>query len=349
MRSWRTDDVATLLVSLPFSAEVWARVDEFLSDNPEAYWERVLVNPYQAKGDVAAAVVKLLQNNRPFAAIDCLTRQVHAGQPIDCKMAVEALLAAVSSDEPVGGIGPYELTTVIKALQDDPQCDEKELARVEWVYLRFLNEHSEVSPKTLERWLASDPERFCEAIRLVFRSENEMSDDTNVSDEETAHAVQAYRLLHEWRTPPGLAATGEFSAEAFRQWMQAVERSAEDSGHRNAALEHAGTALIYCPADPEGLWMHRAVADVLNEQRMEELRRGYQIAVFNSRGAHWVDPEAKPELELAEKYRTRAEEIEDAGFHRVAVMLRSIADRYQREAEDIVERFRLRSAEGEEL
>ena len=47
----------------------------------------------------------------------------------------------------------------------------------------------------------------------------------------------------------------------------------------------------------------------------------------------WVDPTGKPEKELAEKFRSKAEEIENAGFQRFSVTLRDLADSYDREAE----------------
>ena len=51
---------------------------------------------------------------------------------------------------------------------------------------------------------------------------------------------------------------------------------------------------------------------------------------------HWVDPTGKPERELAEQFRRKAEEVENAGFQRFAVTLRSLAEGYDREAERII-------------
>jgi hypothetical protein len=48
-----------------------------------------------------------------------------------------------------------------------------------------------------------------------------------------------------------------------------------------------------------------------------------------------VDPTGKPERELAEKYRTQAREVDDAGFYRLAGRLRKLADGYDREAEQV--------------
>jgi hypothetical protein len=66
------------------------------------------------------------------------------------------------------------------------------------------------------------------------------------------------------------------------------------------------------------------------------MRNGFRTGTYNSRGVHWVDPTGKPERELAEQFRSKAEEIENAGFQRFAVTLRGLADGYDREAERII-------------
>lgn len=59
--------------------------------------------------------------------------------------------------------------------------------------------------------------------------------------------------------------------------------------------------------------------------------------LYNSRGVHYVDPTGTPERELTALYRSRAEEIENAGFQRFAVTLHGLADGYDREAERIID------------
>jgi hypothetical protein len=84
------------------------------------------------------------------------------------------------------------------------------------------------------------------------------------------------------------------------------------------------------------LWIDQTVADALNARDAEEMRTGFYSGIFNSRGVHWVDPTGKPERELAEQYRQKAEEVENAGYQRFAVTLRSLAEAYDRDADQIV-------------
>ncbi|MFV1951258.1 MAG: hypothetical protein ACC630_04780 [Nitrospinota bacterium] len=67
------------------------------------------------------------------------------------------------------------------------------------------------------------------------------------------------------------------------------------------------------------------------------MRNGFCSAIFNSRGVHTIDPTGKPERELAGKYRQQANEVENAGFQRLAASLRGLADSYDREADRIID------------
>ncbi len=100
-------------------------------------------------------------------------------------------------------------------------------------------------------------------------------------------------------------------------------------------LSQVGQVLIYCPPDPGGLWVHAAVADALNQHDVDPMRSGYSSGAYNARGAHWVDPTGKPELELAEEYHQKAEDVENAGFQRFAVTLRNLAKGYEKESERV--------------
>ena len=102
------------------------------------------------------------------------------------------------------------------------------------------------------------------------------------------------------------------------------------------ALTHVGHVLVYCPADPDGLWIDRAAAEALNGKDAEEMRIGFHLEIVNSRGAHWVDPTGTPERELAAKYRQQAEDVENAGYQRLAATLKDLAEFYDRDAERIV-------------
>ena len=97
-----------------------------------------------------------------------------------------------------------------------------------------------------------------------------------------------------------------------------------------------GEVLIYSPPDSSGLWIHKAVANALNDPDSEDMRSGFKTGKFNSRGAVWIDPTGAPEKEEADKFRCKAEEVELAGFEQLAATLRQLAGEYDRMGERIV-------------
>lgn len=191
-------------------------------------------------------------------------------------------LSAISSTE---SAHIYGIIEIIKALQDDPTTNPDELFRIEWAFLPLLLDRSmDASPRRLEQCLASDPDFFCEMIRLIYRSTNVTVSDSEPTEQQRAMATNAWRLLREWKMPPGTQPDGSFSAGHFKQWIDSVRTSCSGSGHLEVALSHIGSVLIHCPPDPDGLWINRAVAEVLNDRDRdaEKMRNDFCVGVSKS-------------------------------------------------------------------
>lgn len=337
MTVWSPSRIGQFLACLPFHEETWKRSKKLLGEFEEEYWNKAIVNPYEVDTEIHLAVDKLIEYGRPNAAIDCLDKDLHEGQPLDQPRAIKALLSAASSKEPRSSMDIYHIVDIVKAMQSDPNTNAGDLLKVEWTYLPLLDGYHGASPTLLENSLATDPDFFCEVIRLVYRSKKKPKTEEAPTEKEKDIATNAYQLLREWRTPPGMQTDGTFSKEHLIQWLESVKAACAASGHIEVALSHIGNVLIHCPPDPDGLWIHRTAAEVLNAKDAETMRRGFSLAVFNSRGVHTVDPTGKPEFELAEKYKKQAEDVENAGYQRLAFTLRELAQSYTNEARRIID------------
>ncbi|MFJ5385421.1 hypothetical protein [Pectobacterium sp. CHL-2024] len=333
---WTPEQLGQFLAYLPFTKETWVRASQYLQASESEYWTRTDANAYQAEGELANAIDKLIEHGRPDAAIDCLYRMHQAKQPIDTNQCVRTLIAALSANESSSNMDGYHITTLIKFLQTEPEVNQDDLFRVEWAYIPLLDGHRGAVPQFLENRMANDPEFFCEVVRLTFRSDKEDLTASEPTEGSEAIARNAWRLLYNWETPPGSQPNGAFSEERFTEWLQKVKEVATESGHLDVALSKVGEVLVSTPSDPDGLWINREVAAALNARDAERMREGYRTGTYNSRGAHWVDPTGKPERELANQFRAKAEEVENAGFQRFAVTLRVLADGYDHEAERVI-------------
>lgn len=330
---WTNSQKAQVLAYLPFASTTWHRAAKLLGEDENLYWSKANANPFDSEAEISIAVDRLLDVGRVRESIFCMSRQVFRKQPVNPDQVVRALRAVAESYDQFGNMDVFEIVQIIKALQNDPTADPEAVASIEWSLLPLLDRLNGGYPKFLERRLANDPAFFCEVIRIVFRSTKAEADATPKTADHQAIATNAYRLLFQWQTPPGSRDDESFDGAALKEWVAEVKTSCEESGHLIVALQRIGHVLRYYPPDPDGLWIHHSIAEVLNAKDASEIRKGFEIELFNSRGAHAVDPQGGPERELAKSYRKQAEEVELRGYARLAATLKEIAASYDREAE----------------
>ncbi len=337
MNNWTKNEIAILLGIMPFEKGAWNRVKELLGDDENLYWKNTNAITINTESNIEFALIKLLEVKRPYVALQSIRSYIYHERKINMSVVCDVLLELAITEDLQGNYSSYDITEIIKILQENPSTDQTKLFQVEWAYLNLLDKYSEVSPITLENALANDPNFFCQILQLVYRSEKD--DEEKISETSQFVANNAYRLLSNWRTIPGTATDSNFDSIFFNEWLNIVEKNTHDSGHYDVAMIHIGKVLFYAPQSDE-LWVHPEIANVLNQRNNQNMRDSYRTAIFNSRGVYCVDPEAKPEKRLAEKYNQQAEEVENAGYHRLATTLRDLAESYKNEAERIINRDR---------
>ena len=336
-QDWELKQIALLLSVLPFEKNSWDKATQLLGKNEGEYWKITNTNTYQTKDDTEYALRKLLEFGRPNAVIRGLKSDLLYKKEINPDLACDALLAVVQAEASEGSIDDYGIITIIKALQENIATDQDKLFHVEWVYVSLLDEHSDCSPVTLENKLTSDPSFFCELIQIIYRAYGVEPEET--SEKQLNIANNAERLLKIWKVVPGYQVGDVFDPDLFVGWLTEVEKTAKVSGHYDIAMRELGNVLVNAPKGPDGLWIHPVIAKEMNNKKRSRLRSEYKTAIYNSRGAYTLDPEAKPEKALAEKYRQRADQVEDVGYHRLATTLRGLAESYDQDAERIISRF----------
>ena len=338
--SWTAAQTGQFLSWLPFTEEAWTRAEAWLGKREVEYWSRTGARLfYGTEGDTGLAIDKLIKHRRTKAAIHCLAVMKHDRGTFDKQQAFQALLSPGNPDEPAEQELRYAIIEIIQDLQSDPETNQEDLMKVEWLYLPLLERHLGASPRTLEFRLASDPDFYCQVIQLIFLPEGQDGRSKELSEQEKALAQSAYALLFEWKTPPGMQLDGTFSPEEFTRWLNYVKAVCGESGHLEIALEQVGEVLAHYPPDPDGFWIHRTIAEALNDRDVEAMRDGFSIGISNSRGFHVVDGTGNQENELAEENRRKADEIENVEYHRLATTMRDIAKNYDREAERNIGRW----------
>ncbi len=329
---WTPSQKGQLLAYLPFALDTWKRVARLLEGDESPYWTKTNANPYEAEEGLEWAVDRLVQHGRSHAAIRCLGRLQHDKRHLDSQQAVRVLQAVLHSSESAHAMDVYVIVEVIKALQNDPATNPNDLFQIEWAFLPLLDRHRGAFPRLLEQRLADDPAFFCEVIHTVFQSKKEERSVEEPTEPQKNIAENAYRLLSEWRTPPGSQKDGTFDGDALTVWLEEVKATCAKSGHLEVALTMVGHVLIHTPPDPDGLWMHHSAATALNAKDANDMRDGFRMALFNSRGVH-TSTAGREERVLTEKYRGQSEAVEARGYHRLASSLKELAASYEHDAE----------------
>ena len=338
---WTTTQTGQFLSWLPFTEEAWTRAEAWLGSWEVEYWGRTGARLfYGTDCDIGFAIEKLIKYGRPKAAIQCLALMKHDRGTLDRQQAFRALLTPGNPDEPVEQELRYAIIEIIQELQSDPEVNQEDLMKVEWLFLPLLERHLGASPKTLELGLASDPDFYCRVIQLIFLPEGQDRRSRQLSEQEKALAQSAYSLLFEWKTPPGMQPDGTFSPEAFTKWLNHVKAVCGESGHLGIALEQVGEVLgAHSASNPDGLCIHPTVAEELNDRNVEAMREGFSIGISNSRGVYVIDGTGEQERDFAGKYRKKAEEIENEGHQHLATTIRRLAEHYDLEAEQNIGRW----------
>jgi hypothetical protein len=165
-------------------------------------------------------------------------------------------------------------------------------------------------------------------IELFYKKRTE---DKNEAELNEGLSNRLFKILFQFKVTPGIDENGCFNETGFKSWMNYVKDWSKENDRYEVTMHTVGTGLSHALLDEEKM-PAEAIIEELNRAENEELRRGYYLGVINQRGVHFIDPEGKPELGLADEYRGRANIAEEKGYSRYAGVLNEIADQYFREA-----------------
>lgn len=333
-KDWSLEQRAKFLLLLPFNEEIWKAVSKYLGENSEdLYWKNVKVNPYESDGNLNEATEKLLTYGREGAAVICAAHKANKAE-INEALAVRSLISVLDSKSGKQELTDYsyvayDVVELIKRLQKSKTIDQDILLKIESRFFSWLKRFStEESPTAIEKKLASDPQFFADMIALAFRSKYDKSDSTKEIDENKRYLAQnAYDILYEWKLCPGVKEDGKFDENAFKEWIKETKRITEETGHIGVARHYIGQILTYAPADPGGLWIHKAVADILDARDADKIRSEFTLTLFNRRGIHTFTY-GREERELAKHNQEKAEALDAEGFTRFATIMRGFAEQY---------------------
>lgn len=330
----RPDIQARLLLRVSNLREAWAQAENLGSAVDEIYWAEF--SPYGRGADfpeLSDAASRLIDHGRAAMALDLLSMYVKPdADSLDLSVVQSALDAFGNrrDDPDLRQVSDYDISRLLGVLRDRGISDDV-VARYEWKFLPLLAREGRLT--SLERTIASNPREFVNLVELVYRPASSRGEEPEPrSEERSAVAGQAWRLLHEWHTVPGTTESGSVDRDRLFAWLSEARALLEASDRQEVGELQIGEVLAHAPSDADGVFPAAAVRDALEDAPDDRLGRGFAIGVYNKRGvtSRGLTEGGEKEYQLARQFHDWATAVSDT-HPRTAAILRSIADSYMDE------------------
>jgi len=326
---WSVKQKVTLLTMLPFRKKTWEHAKKILNNDESQYWINVNPNQYEADPDFSYVITKLLSFGRPLLAIRCIAAAHNKKIPIDNKIIISSLQDVISSSESWYATDRYDIEKLIIKIHEDNNLDPLDIVNIEWLYFPLLNKRIGLRPVFLYKLLSNNAEYFCKLFNCLFRDEKK--EHKIITEDDKKIAEKAYQILSEWDITPGIQDDNSFDVSLYNSWISVMKGIITEQERIDYALSLIGHTFTHISSDPDGFWISHSAAKVLDMPDAKLLREGFLTEALNSRGFQFIDPTGKPEFDLAEEYRSKAEKTDKAGYPHLASTLRDIAKRLEEE------------------
>lgn len=344
---WSDLQIGSFLSRLPFDRTAWDLVAALSPEVQAAYWKHTQGNPSElGDDDLLFAADKLLDAHRVSTALGVLSFERKKRGPLDPDAVLAFLekLAETPAGSERGQLDAYYLQQLFEQLQKNSAVDQTRLAKLEWIYLPLLNEHT-LLPHTLHRRLATEPAFFVELLTAMYRKRHEEKPSGPLDEQKLAVSKRARELLDDWSTVPGSRKDGTIDGAALLSWVKSVREESKKIDRIEVCDLQLGKILACSPDDADGTWPCVAVREVLEQVESAEIGRGFNMAVHNNRSivTKSLREGGRQERDLADKFGKLAAKVRTR-WPRTAALLQSLAQGYEQDAaaED-------RRAEADEL
>ena len=322
--------IAGLMSNAPQDMPVWSLIEAQTQEVRDHFWK--LARPYNVRAerdDLAFCIEKLLAAERPRTAFGALGDR---GAEVPSSQLMQMLKGIGAGQEPDAPLPQaWDISHLFAALSKGGQLSQSELAGLEFGYHEILHEGEYGTPNLLaEIW--SSPEFFMELVCLAYKPRH--SDPEPIPDNMQSAAHTASSLLHNVRGIPGRTPDGMIDPEVFFGWIGKV-RELGEAQDRSAVTDLTIGAWLSdwpCKKDSE-FWPDPVIAELLDQDDCEDIRRGFSTGVHNCRGVTSRMPYdgGDQEREIANKFRAFAAGWWDQKPN-LAEMIQNIAESFEYEA-----------------
>lgn len=317
------------ITNLKFELSTWELVKEILKENENLYWKNVNQNIHACKSDLSYAIEQFNSVGRINISLECISRIIFNKKEINSDLIVETLYKNVKLKQE--HVNTYNLIKIFKYLEESKDINENVLCSLEVSYFFLFSFDDKKVPKTLYKKLATDPSFYIEFIKLGYREDNSTKNH-ELSEKELNLAQNAWNILRNFKTVPGLNEDGYINEQELNEWVSTLLYLAKECNRLSTVHNYIGQILFYSPKDRDGFWIDKNVAKILNDFKNIDMLRGYYSECISSRGTYVIDRTGIQESSLGNKWKERADKLRYENFHLFADEVDSIANFYYKEA-----------------
>lgn len=253
---WPSVKKAKFLLSLPLSEETFELVDELPLEGIVAYWSGIC--NYFVSGDDVNLVCyisrKLLENNRPLAAIDAIAQAIHANKDtskIESDLVASILIRIAIDPTDIKSMSlesvNYDILKAIEFIQVSGMIKEEQIRKIEWAYLRMFR-YEGLTPKYLSKAVSEEPSFFAQLVIWTYKRNDGGADpDEQLSDEQVKQRTDiAWELLDRISMMPGTEGN-EINENQLNEWIDHVRTILKNADREDIGDDRLGYFLSRCP------------------------------------------------------------------------------------------------------
>ena len=331
-----TDRIVRVLRCASFGQDTWRLLDQYDEKIRFRYWQQVVPQwNRHSEAELPEIVDRLLEAKRPRAAFHAVHLDFSRIETSRLKRLLLDVATVAAEPADWYKVDDYYISEALNSLHGRTGVSSDEMAQLEFLYIEALD-HSEHGIPNLEQQIAESPALFVQALAFAFRRNDGGQDppEWRIEDQDRREGMgsAAYRLFGRIRHIPGTDQDGKVNAEALRAWVIEVRRLCAEHGRVEIGDEKIGELLSRDPVKENGEWPCLPVCEVMEEIASQEIGTGFNIGIYNGRGAHYREEGGTQERELAAQYRGWAK-LRAFDYPYVSNVLESIAGGYDREAQ----------------
>lgn len=335
INNWSMRKKLNFLLVLPHDKKTFKLVKSQMGTNEINYWKNVDIRIVNDIDDLNYAAEMLLDADRPEKSLWIICSNLYRDNNCNYNkdIAIKCLKSILKHQERLNTMDVHHITHIIKNLQVS-NISQDELFNIEWSYLPLLN-GKETRPITIEKVMSENPKVYNDILCLAYKPHSMKTNPKKVNEN---IATNSYRLLDQWKLVPGLE-NGTIDKDKLNNWYKEMVIICSQSDRLEVGLSNFGKVLYHSPKDKDGFWIDKNVAEILNAENADIIRRGFHTEAFNSLGVINYDPEGTVFENLSKEYEEKANLADKEGFYRLAKEMRNLADTYKYEAEHTREHY----------